>query len=234
MKRFTVAGGILALTLFFYSCSQFYVPNAVNVPMMKKQGDINAGIHTGTNGVDFQTSFAITDNIAVMFNGSFNHDIDSAQTDYHKHTFFEGGLGIYQTFSDYFTFETYAGVGYGEAEAYETFLLFAQKNDYLTTAKYTRPFIQFNLGIGTDFFDGGIAARFCYVKYNEIKPIDPADTNADPSSFFAEPVLFWRIGWKYIKLNSQIGFSLPFNKERFFDNQPFIFNVGISFHFNAF
>lgn len=235
MKSIVIAL-FLGVILLLSSCSPLYVPNSVNIPLLKNEGDLNFGANAGENGFDLQASMAVTDQVALMCNFSLQNSNDKN----HKHHFFEGGAGYYHHTSKILIFESYAGAGYGKAEAREPLGTFENPSPNIETANYFKTFLQFNLGLTMDYFDAGISTRFCYLNFHNFEtfvyraiPYGP-DLGKTRTAALVESVLFIRVGGKNIKFNSQIGALTPLHKSEYLSVNPWILNVGLSFHLNAF
>ena len=52
------------------SCSpKFYTPNTQNVPLLSEKDETNLTLSGNVNQIEFQGSYAITNNMAIMANG---------------------------------------------------------------------------------------------------------------------------------------------------------------------
>jgi hypothetical protein len=216
------------MLVFFISCAPVYIPNTVNAPLFSGKGEFNLGAHTGTNGIDIQTAYAFTDHLGIMINGSFMTNDTSQYGDHHKHTFGELGLGYYNKLGSVFRVETFAGFGMGRASAYDSFF-FIVPQAIIADGHYSRIFVQTSIGASTDFFDGGLTLRGCYVNFYKYT-YGGTDFSHKDDDFFFEPVLFARIGWKYIKFQTQFGLSVPMN-DNLINYQPFMMSFGLHFNF---
>jgi hypothetical protein len=220
----------LFLSVFVVSCAPLYVPNVVNSPMLSEKGEVNASIHAGTSGFDVQTAYAMTDHIGIMINGSFASKDSSTDTDYHEHKFGEFGCGYFTSIDNVFRFSTFAGLGMGKANASDTYEFFGD-HELTAWGYYNRFFAQTSIGAATDFFDAGLCLRGSYVNFYRFE-YGSLEHNKNKDNFFLEPVLFARVGWKMIKVQSQIGFSYSVTKNWDLDYQPIIFSFGLCFRLN--
>ena len=213
----------LLLTIVLQACSPAYTPNVVNTPLLSNKGEFQAGIGTGISGVDPQLAYALTDNIGIMLNGSFcnrKSDESSSSNYYHNHTFIEAAAGYYKKVSHNGRLSIFSGYGFGTVDAeYKNNLVSSQSK-----ANIYRYFIQPDIGVTSNVFDGSFASRIVLV-----------DINKDGHSFsaFAEPVLTGKFGYKHIKFYVQAGISLPLSKSNNYDYQPFIFSFGMNFKFGG-
>jgi hypothetical protein len=230
MSRYRLFYTILYLSFLIIlglsSCSPEYIPNLANTPMFDEKGEIQANVTGGVSGTDIQGAYALSDNIGVMVNTSFNNETSDTSEDYHKHQIYELALGYYGDISDYGRFEVYGGFGTGNIKAYNENLEFDNPR---SDATFTRLFVQPSLGMKSDIFDGNLATRLAIVKVNYAEEIDGQEEKFKP---FIEPVLTGRLGYKYVKLVSQIGLSIPLTQDYVFDHQPFIFSLGLHFNIN--
>jgi phosphoserine phosphatase len=53
------------------SCATAYIPNTVNTPLLTNRKEFQAAIYAGTSGFDPQLTYAVSDHIGIMLNGSF-------------------------------------------------------------------------------------------------------------------------------------------------------------------
>jgi len=214
---------LIGLAVVISSCSPEYIPNMVNSPMLSNAREFQATIATGTSNLDLQTAYAITDNVGIMFNGSYGNETNDSTDDYHKHAFIEGGVGYYDKIGTMGRYEIYGGYGFGRVEGTFENNVF---DDNITDAHYNRFFIQPGIGISTGIYDGSFSPRFAMVQMNP-KGIDFENDNY---KVFFEPVITSKVGFKYVKFVFQVGASLPISGDDNlgFDNQPFIMNLGIN------
>jgi hypothetical protein len=184
--------------------------------MFSNKGEFQASVNGGVSGFDPQLSYAITDHIGIMANGSFADRTSDSTDNFHNHKFVEIGGGYYTNFGTIGRFETFAGFGMGELTTdWEDGLW-----DDFTTVKSRRYFIQPDIGISTRIFDGSFATRFVLV--------DLYEGSVTNTGFFMEPVITAKLGFKYFKATTQFGLSLPINQTNIdFTNEPFIFSIGI-------
>jgi len=236
MKIKTIAAAICILSS---SCAPVYIPNAVNSPLFGEQGEMHINAQAGTNGLDLQTAYAVAPHFALMLNGSYmNESSDDPEfSDYHKHLFGEAGLGFYTALRGAGRFEIYGGLGMGEAISYDEYLFFEIPQALRARGQYHRAFLQTGIGASTDIFDGGFVVRAAYVRFNHFTADYLDDTlqkDVTEDNFYFEPVLYARIGWKWIKFQIQGGLSFPMTEESVLEHQPFLINMGLAFHFQTF
>ncbi len=211
---------VIIIVLVFSGCAPLYVPNTVNAPLLSNKGEMQAAIHLGTAGFDPQLAYAITDNIGVMLNGSFENSKSDSTDDYHKHNFVELGAGYYTKFNENGCFEVYGGYGYGNMQTLVEKTIFNSKLD----VQSSRIFIQPAVGLSTNFVDISLASRFVILsaKQNEIRI----------TRSYLEPTLTFKAGPKHIKGVFQVGYSYPLNSIENIDYQPFMLSLGLHLKLN--
>ena len=215
MKKYVNFASILMVCLKAASCNTtLYVPNAVNAPLLKEKGELKASI--GFN--NFQAAFGLTDHVGVIGNAYWNNfKVDATSNGItsetvNKGNLYEVGIGYFFNISDNVVFETYAGGGLGKID-------FSNDN----SRKYydvnaTKFFIQPALGYVGKYFDLGFTPRFSAVKYNDLNTsgytqseLDTEFLNKsaveDKTWMFIEPAITARFGYKFIKLQAQLGFA---------------------------
>jgi hypothetical protein len=213
-----VSGIIMLLSgmVLFNGCAPAYVPNTVNMPMLSNKGELQVAVNTGVSGFDPQASYAITDHIGVMLNGSFDNQVSDSTNNFHMHNFVEAAPGYYTKIGDYGRFEAFGGAGFGKTQGFYDNALWSDHAD----AHFMRFFIQPGIGFSTDFVDGGLSTRVVLVNLNQ-------NDNSSNGLFF-EPALTLKLGYRYVKLVSQVGLSICLNSEDLeFDAQWMLFSVGL-------
>lgn len=226
---------LLLAVILFPSCRTLYKPNAVNAPMLKEKGE--AKIYGGNNNV--QAAYAITDHVGVMLNGYYeNGRVNNDNAQYVKTQGFlgEAGAGYFTAMPNNMVFEVYGGGGAGAVNIEE------QKRDAaddLITERFSanayKVFIQPTYGYVGKYFEAGLTPRFSFVKYGNL-----SNTNYtlqerqdytyyqldQPTWVFFEPALTLRGGYKWIKLQVQVGHSFKLNRADLnYDGN--LFNAGV-------
>lgn len=236
MKKFTSKWVFIILFFFlmFFSCTPIYIPNVINAPLPGQKGDFTTGLHGGTNGSDLQFSYAINDYLAVMLNGSYDkkNSNDTAFNDHYAHLYGEAGVGYYIPFGTSGRFDIFTGFGSGYGAADNEYL-FIDTQRVFASGFYNRFFLQTDFGTSTEAFDGGLSLRATSVNFYKYKS-DNKTTKHSVSQVFIEPALFGRIGFKWVKLQSQIGLAVPIGNQNFDDWQPLIFSMGVFVNLNFF
>jgi len=211
------------ITFILGSCAPAYVPNTVNTPMFSNKGDIQVNLNAGISGFDPQLSYAVTDKLGIMLNGSFANSTSDSSVNFHKHQFIEIGTGYYTKIGTSGRFETFGGLGYGKVKAEYDNDLWQSHAD----VDNIRIFIQPSIGVASDVFDGSLSSRFVFINLYK-------DSN-ESYGLFAEPALTGKLGYKYVKAVLQLGLSIPLNADNIdFNYQPLLFSVGLQANIDEF
>lgn len=225
-KRKLVYFCLLVAIYIFSGCTPAYIPNIVNSPNFSNKGEFQSTVALGTHHSDLQFGYAATDHIGILLNGSFGSSDADTSLNFHQHGFGEFGLGYYTTLSKITRFELFGGLGGGTIKA-------RFENDFYrdnVNASFTRVFFQPGIGIATDVFDGSFTTRMVLVKMNLYQDNlnNTFNTSLAP---YIEPVITAKIGYKYIKLFSQLGFSIPLKQNLDYNHQLLIASFGLHFKF---
>jgi hypothetical protein len=217
---------IIVNVVLLSSCATVYVPNAANVPLIGEQGELQAGISTGTSNIDVQAAYGMSDKMALMINTTFSNRDDSVN--YHEHWMYEGAIGYYKKTGRAGRLEVYGGGGYGYTM--DNGINGNFSGDF-ASGHYAKMFLQANVGATTHVFDGVMSMRICETQFYDYKyqNIEYGSEN----NLFLEPVLTGKIGYKNIKFMTQIGFSIPVFQSDIVSFNPFIFNIGLNFKINT-
>jgi len=214
---------IVSSICVFSSCAPVYTPNVLNAPLFNEKGEFQANISAGFNGYDPQLAFALTDHVGIMINGSYQ-DKDSSENSkkQHKHIFAEAGIGYYYPIAEKYRLEIFGGVGQGNVWAhFEN--NFVSKN---AKANYTRYFLQPNIGICNDIFEGSFSPRLSLVDM-QLYDEKMSEFNTSGVDFFIEPTITAKIGYKFIKFFVQTGFCIPLTEGVEYGHSPFFFSAGL-------
>ena len=223
---------IFSTTLLFQSCAMLYMPNMANVPLHKDQGDLMISANTGFTGYNFQSSYAINDKFFANLNAAYvNSRRDSS--DFNRSSLGELGFGYYKALDQNRVVVFESSAGYGIASVNDKGL---QGNFYgHLSSNYHKFYLQPSIGVTTDFFDGALTARLTALKYfnyqDFVNPSESKDYYPGMTAYL-EPIATLRAGYKYVKLQIQVGFSFALNKEHPLALQgfPVIANIGLSGH----
>lgn len=237
MKPGIYAALLCSAALAVTSCNKhIYVPNQVNAPLLKERYEFKGSI-TPTN---LQGAFAITDNIAIMANGQYlygfnyldpanetNTDNDLLVSNRTRGGLVEGAVGYFKPFGarKKMVFDVYAGYGSG---GFKTLTREynsndgTNANDYMIRNRFSKVFVQPSIGFVNPIVETIFTSRFSMVNfYNSqlgIKAFEgdaagKADfmrINNKPIAFY-EPAFTVRVGYRYVKFQSQLQFAVPLN-----------------------
>ena len=160
-------------------------------------------------GADLQGAYAVTNRLGLIANVYLAGATDVETGDEGRGRLFEGGVGYYRSVSERFVFETYGGAGFGSVTHLHG------KDPGKASVDAQRVFLQPAIGFTSNWFDAALSLRLCGLHYSSIaerltdgRDLDAAQALEDArSSFLAEPSLTVRAGWKYFKLQLQLGLS---------------------------
>lgn len=215
--RTTSAIGPIVLSVLLQSCNTAYVPNTVNVPLMRNQGEVRIYADPMIN---VQASYAITDNIGVMASGHIvverTNDSDAGLTIQNgSGSQFEAGIG-YATvikrniiISGDMMADVFAGAGFGSLKLNNL----TDNKAYEVSA--TKLFIQPSVGFSHRFVEVAFTPRIVGLMYGEpTSGYTDAELNlkelpdrSKPMHWFVEPTITVRGGIQEVKLQFQIGQS---------------------------
>ncbi len=223
----------VGIASFLTGCASSYTPNAVSVPLLNNKYEYQGSIRAGVNGIDLQNTFAVTDQIAVMVNGSYSNDHSSTEKDFHKHRFGELAIGYYKSIESEYFFECFAGFGSGKTDILDQDGI--SKSIIIDEhSAYKRFFIQPNYGYRSGPYEWGLGIRAVYINFNKFKTTDDELEGTRKKSFFIEPAFIFKYDMKYAKLTGQTGLNIPVvRRERMiFSTDVILFNFGIEIPLN--
>ncbi len=230
--------GVGAVALLLAGCAPVYMPNNVHVPLLKRQGDVRAGAHASTSGVEVQAASALTDHLGLMANFSFARRGSRSDNpradgeDYHRHRFGEVGIGYFKTWSQGGHAGVYAGYGRGWAESVDAYEFFSS-NLVQARGRYTRFFVQPAVGATVDLFQMHMATRLVRINFYEFET--GRETAAtDQVGVFIEPAVGASLGPDPVRVGVQVGLSVPLTDtdEIAFDYQMAWIALGVRVRLN--
>jgi hypothetical protein len=228
---------IVVVALLATSCSPLYVPATRNVPLFREQGEFQGSVYL-TTGIDAQLAYAVSDNIAVMGNGSFLFNKVTEPEEYTRsNTFFEGGLGYYSV-SKKSRIELFAGYGFGSGTSFSQYYFFTPyfgQKDLVATGKFNRIFIQPSIGTNGRDFNMAFTPRISIVDFTEFSSNDNDPVNSvitikpdEKPRVFIEPALTGKVPIAgNLQGVFQLGLAVPLSSDVFFDYVPLQFSLGI-------
>jgi len=220
--------GCLILSVIAVGCAPVYVPNARHTHQLNERGEMSLSGHSGTNGADVQGAYAVSDNIGVLAAVSIARDDENESQDFHRHTYGEIGIQYHTTLGKIGRVEMMGGYGRGSASAVDTYNFNETPSKVKATGKYGKFFVQQNIGLETKVVDVGLALRLGHVIFTEFET-NNAIYDDNKSATFFEPGLFVRLGWQTVKLEAQLGYSVPIQGDNQvkFQYEPFFVSFGV-------
>ena len=218
------------------SCRTVYTPNALNVPLLQEQGEIKLMVSAN----NYQAAYAVTDKIGIIANGRVatsanSSTINGAADNFDaKNTVFEGGIGYYGRTGRNLTYEVYGGGGISQVGFHGTGTSVGKNYD-VSGLKF---FIQPNIGFTSRGFDIALSTRVSGLQFStatgdytasDLKSND-LDGLAKSTHLFLEPAITLRGGYKYVKLQAQIGGSFKLTSATI-PYDSLIANLGLVFDF---
>jgi hypothetical protein len=186
---------LLCAALLAAGCVPVYMSPAANAPLLSRPGEFQVGGYLGTQGLDLQGAVAVADHTGII--ADLSNTRSENQHDYR--TYGELGVGYYDRLSRSGRVELFAGAGLGESGG--------DIGDETGRGSFYRGFGQLDIGRTGALVDVGLSARLAYVGYSYDFRSDAGPYQT--SDIFFEPALFWRVGYKWIKVGMQVGLTVP-------------------------
>jgi hypothetical protein len=222
----------LLLLVLLCSCAPTYVPNVRNVPLFTKGGEFQTSIQAG-NGLDLQTAVSLNNHIGLMANysmsdGGSQNDGNNNDGQYHKHKFWEGGMGYFKNTNDW-CFELFAGYGRGESSNLNEFL--SWNSAAPSQGKYERYFIQPSIGLNKKIFDFAFVNRVTYVDFTEYSDANGQYSINEKPKIFLEPAAVGRVNFaeNFAFFTFQVGTALPASNDLYFKFRKLQMSAGLGF-----
>ncbi|WP_143307539.1 hypothetical protein [Chitinophaga vietnamensis] len=252
--------GLLLLAAGISSCSKhIYVPNTANVPLLKEKYEFKGSI----SPTNLQTAFALTNNIAIMANGQYVYRYNFDKGSNNNNDLFldndtrggviEGAVGYFKPLDAkkrmvLDVFAGYGGGGFRTLDKNYSTTAGAVENDYLLRNHFSKVFIQPSIGFVHPVFEAAFTSRFSFVNFYNMY-IGPKAFQNDAASkenfsrindkpvAFYEPAFTFRAGYKYVKFQMQVLFSVvmddnAYNNSNYKTNeyfQPVAVGLGAAF-----
>lgn len=216
MRTLYFTSAICSAGLFFGSCStNMYVSNTVNAPLLKEKGEIK--LNADMNNL--QAAVAVSDHVGIMING-FYRDYSGSNNYIHKGGLAEIGIGYFKPLDDDpFVVEIFAGAGMGKVSKSEAITNGSEIRNASFEGNAAKVFIQPELGYTSRFFDLAFTPRFSFIQYTRFTSnnyteaelaadyLDKERLTSTPFAF-AEPAVTLRLGYKWLKLQTQYGLTV--------------------------
>ncbi len=230
---------ITMIGVFCISCSHYYYgPNSNNTPLLKeKEAKLNLQYAATTEfeAFEVQSAAAISKHTGVMLNyitggGNDNNDFFGSNGESgHAHEF-EFGAGYFTPIKNTaLVFETFGGMGFGAINN-------THYRSELSKVKFTKYFIQPEIGVRKNGFEFGFSSRFSFVNQTLDFSSVTSDNNDDafddliylkerPGSFLWEPGIVLRAGGQKFLVQVQYTWSTNINNPEM-KQEHGIFNIG--------
>lgn len=256
MKRPVFSCLLLSVLIGAASCNRhIYVPNTVNVPLLKEQHEFKGSV----SPTNYQAAFAVSKHVAVMANGQYvfrfdppgvnNETDDLFLNDHTRGGVIEGAVGYFtpMDLKKRMIFDVFAGYGNGGfktlTKGYSN--QSTDRNDYLLRSRFNKFFLQPSIGFVHPVVETAFSSRVSLVQFYQLYAGGKAfDNNSDRRANFLkigdrvvpffEPTFTVRVGYKYVKFQAQLQFSLLLNDETYSGYeiseyfQPVAFGMGAS------
>lgn len=224
--------------LFLSSCSSLYMPNVPNTPMLSTQGELHASGHISLKGnASLNTAYAVSNNFAVLLNGSFINR-EQRRKDFRQNLLEVGG-GYFSTFGpdNKRILEIYGGIGKGKSERIFNNEDPAGEMIYdRQEMKFSKGFIQVNYSskkekslrlFGKSFpLNYGTAIRGSYLNMKEFKLNNVNQPRED--NIFIEPVFFTRMHLSdAVQLQYTTGSNFGLKNRKYLTAGNSVFSLGI-------
>lgn len=258
MRRPLLLPSLVAAGLFLASCNRnIYVPNTVNAPLLKEKYEFKGSL----SPTNYQAAFAVANKVAIMANGQYVYRLNLNDND-HEHDdlfenrrlrggLFEGAVGFFQPLDlkKRMVFDTYVGLGSGSFRTLDaTYAVadMANPDDYRLRTRFSKFFVQPSIGFVHPVFEAAFSTRVSVVNFYgmslgskvfdyQISRREDFFKIGDRAHTFIEPALTLRVGYKYVKFQTQFLFSLlvdndtysGYDLDEYF--QPVAVGLGVSF-----
>ena len=219
------------------SCAPTYLSTSRNVPMFAEAGEFAGSVAIST-GVDLQTAYSVSDNVALMANASVisqNGSTDDDVSFKRKNTFVEGGIGYFARTKTR-RFEIFAGYGMGSRTSYESFYFFQNNVPLIADSKYSRIFIQPSIGTNKKKFNIAATLRVSMVNFTQFTTDDPTAVVPmykpnEGIHVFLEPCVTARFHLAgNLRGFFQLGVNQPVPDDVYYTSVPIQAAIGIQIH----
>lgn len=197
----------IVLVIFFAGCkttANVYMPTLHNTPLLEEKRDSHLAAYTGTKGTEFHAAYAFSKKIGLAATGSFFSESSDTTMDQQMHRYGELATTYSILDKQFLTGEVLLSAGLGTGKElvdpnnnFDRELVFA-KGDY------TKFSIQPNIAFTTDFIVIGISPKLSYLSFYNFESTEPPE-GKKTESFFWEPAVFTRLGYKHVMVEVQAG-----------------------------
>lgn len=225
---------LASLPVFAESKSLGHVTDPLNVPLFGQQGQARLSLEIGQKGegIHAQGGIALGPRLALIGAGSYaqHNNCFGCRVSERRHS--ELGLGAFDRTATGWVREAYLGMGTGR---------FKVSGDHdgwdpeaeslrLTGGLYNMGFLQANIGQRFRFTDRAASLRLSAWQFNRFTKEDgigPLPVARNHLSVYLEPGFIYRLGYKDLKTEAQMGFSFPLVEAAGLDNHRLWMSLGI-------
>jgi hypothetical protein len=215
MKPSAIAWAAVCLLVVGSGCKAVYAPNIAHTPLLREKGELRATADVR----NLQVAYALATHVGVMANAYFRSDdrtLDSGERQEGSGWLVEAAAGWFARTRQprWLQVEVYAGIGNGHVEHEIT----SPEGDPRSfEAEGIKLFLMPGMGWTSNYVDLGLSTRLVAVRYTGTKAIGYSDEQLEADEFkeldeqtflFFEPAVTVRAGYKWIKLQLQIGQSI--------------------------
>lgn len=223
--------GLSFCALMFIGCTPlYYVPNALNTPLIHEQGEISLTGTANNEQFDAQLAVCFKENWVLQTN---YFELVNKGTNYGNGNIKEVGVGYATPFSKHLFFEIY---GLGAAGSVKN----SFEDEGLLLANFNRIAVQPSIAYKRKRFEFILSCRAGQISYYDVNGtliFEQTDhvnlLRNNPTTFFVEPAATIRLGIKNVKLQGQIIIGTNLNNQNIARFQDFTNgSLGLFIDFN--
>ncbi len=238
MKRIFFISIAISL-LWATSCQhKYYAPNGHIVPIFQQKNEarilLSKSMGNDVRGQEIQAAYSITNHIGIV-GATHSANVGSFANGF----YYEGGVGGFKTFKNHFVLECYGG--YGNGRVLNNFDYEQQIRN-----RFHKYFIQPSIAYSSKYFDFALSSRFVKLNLYGLSKWQPSPSKMfqqkltddytqlqnNKNSILIEPGFTLRVGWKYLKIQTQLSASLFVGRQYFSIDESNV-NIGAYFTISA-
>lgn len=226
---FLAGSGLVACNPIYYS------PSTHNIPLLEGKGDLAGAVAVQSDRIEAQAAYALSDYLAVQFNGGFLSPDDLENGDGGSGHFLELGLGYFSPIGPRnLTWEIHGLVGHGAFENHFPSTLTASPG---STGELEGNMFRLGilpvLGYRAPFVEAAVSSRIAMLGYTGVtgslvfEGEDQASLlRRDGRYYLLEPALTLRAGMDWVKFQLQAGYSFNITDPNFRQDDSMV-TVGV-------
>jgi hypothetical protein len=230
-----VALAPLAALAALPACKTVYAPNIASTPLLRERGELRATVDRR----NLQLAYAVADHLGLLANGYHRKEDETTDDGEHRRgrgDFVELGAGYFTPLPrvhEWLQLEVYGGLGAGTV-SHDITPAGGTKRHFETTV--SRAFLMPTVGVTRKWFDVALSVRVAGAWYTDPVSEDygPGELEGDGFAdlggrvwWFLEPALTVRAGYKWVKLELQVGRSIKLNTTDL-QNDPGMVTLGLN------